>query len=115
MPMPLMSPKVNTPRAPPSSPMPSHKCSVALATNNGEGEGDGLCYDDNDIVVIITQAVSIALAIFGGKGEGDSLCYDDNFVVVVITQTSLPQALLALALAILLARVRRACGRQFVL
>ena len=78
MPMLLMLPKVNTPRTPPSSPMPSHKRSVALATNNGEGDGDGLCYDNNDIVVIITQAVSLTLATKNGKGEGDSLCYDDN-------------------------------------
>ena len=49
--------------------MPSHKCSVTLATKNGEGEGDSLCYDDNYVVVIITQAISIALTIVGGEGN----------------------------------------------
>src|SRR5882724_10946050 len=59
---------------------------------NGKGEGEeglwegGLCYDDNYVVVIITQTVSLTLAIFGGEGKGDSLCYDDNYVVVIITQ-----------------------------
>jgi len=55
--------------------MPSHKRSVALTTNNGKGDRDGLCYDDNDIVVVITQAVSLALTTKNGEGEGDSLCY----------------------------------------
>ena len=55
--------------------MPSCKRSVTLATNNGEGDGDSLCYDNNNIVVVITQTallqalLALALTIFAGKGE----------------------------------------------
>ena len=47
---------------------------LALTIFAGEGE-EGLregclCYDDNNIVVVITQAISIVLAIVGGEGDG---------------------------------------------
>ena len=46
---------------------------LALTIFAGEGE-EGLregclCYDDNYVVVIITQAISIALTIVGGEGN----------------------------------------------
>ena len=49
---------------------------LTLASKNGEGKGEEglqegcLCYDNNNVVVVITQAVSIALTIVGGEGDG---------------------------------------------
>jgi len=49
--------------------------SLALAFTIFAGEGEEglqegcLCYDDNNIVVVITQAISVTLAIVGGKGD----------------------------------------------
>src|SRR5882724_10416482 len=117
-----MSPKVNTPHHPPSSPIPSHKHSVALATNNGEGDRDSLCYQHScchNTNLPPTSPPHPRPHHFCWQGQGgllgDGLCCDDNNIVVVITQTALPQALLALTLAIFAGEGKEGCGRQLVL